>query len=141
MTQTVFVVQQVYWEYNDEWFAPEYDTPLKAFTRREQAESYRMAQEREARREICAIPGGNSRWSANLLWTFGDFNNLTSLSEEALQQQVTALGLPEMPDWDDDAHLWWNTTWATLDEKQVDQLWAIFDKIRFYEVEEVEVEQ
>jgi hypothetical protein len=49
--QVVYVVQGIGWEYDDEYFEPVTDSPVKAFTNREDAEAHRRVLEEEARRQ------------------------------------------------------------------------------------------
>jgi hypothetical protein len=154
VAEKLYIVQQIHWQYDDQWFVTEYDTALKAFTTYERAEAYRLELEREARRELVAIPVGEGWWSADLGMTFGGWSEMSSLTEEELTQRVADLGLPPLPDEDeiemmgvapdddrdyapDSAPLWWKNSWETLGEARADELWNLFDKIRFFEIESV----
>lgn len=46
---TVYIVQELHWEWNDEAFVLERDTPLKAFESLQDAEAFRDTLEMEAR--------------------------------------------------------------------------------------------
>ena len=46
---TVYIVQKLRWEWNDEAFVLNNDTPIKAFESREDAETYCQRYEAEAR--------------------------------------------------------------------------------------------
>lgn len=147
MAQTVYIVQQIQWEYTDEWFIHGYDEPLKAFLHRDNAEEHRRALEAEARREIMALDPDDGYWSRNLGATFGSFDALTSLEPRALQERLREMGLPPMPSneldhpalWDAD---WWNVAWAAVEEDagRAEAFWGLFDRLRFFEVIEAELE-
>ncbi len=57
---TVYIVQELHWEWNDEAFVLERDTPIKAFESRRDAEAFRDIREAEARR-TWGIWRGNRR--------------------------------------------------------------------------------
>lgn len=45
----LYIVQKLHWEYNDQFYCLADDTPVKAFARKQDAEDFRLQQEREAR--------------------------------------------------------------------------------------------
>jgi hypothetical protein len=153
MPRTVYVIQQTNWRYTDEFFVPDSDSPVKAFTSLAAAESYRQELEAEARREIEAIsPLEKSWWTSNLAATFsiGNLERITSLNEAEIRERLKALGLPFFPDatgYDKKRHVkywdeaWWERAWQRLGSEGADGLWNMFDKLRFFEVVEVELEE
>jgi len=161
--QTVWIVQRIDWEYSDEYFYRNGDTPLKAFRKRAAAEAHRLELERAARAEIIEAPpvvqNGNdeyrSPWYYNLDYTFGNLTDLTSLSLDEFVSRAKAIGLPDFPPimlstevssfahiWDDEeeSDAWWYQAWETLKPDRTDLLWDILDRLHFFQVVEVEVE-
>ncbi len=154
--QTVYVVQQIRWEYSDEWFYRNGDEPIKAFTRRAIAEAHRREQEQTVREELMNIsPVDEERdwpnyWSSNILYTFGSLESISSLTEETFRAKVQEIGLPDFPFeqfyvnagpifnlWNND---WWINAWEALKPDRTDLLWNLFDRLFFFEVVEMEVE-
>jgi hypothetical protein len=119
--RTVYVVQQLYWEYNDNWHDLKDDEPLRAFTDPELAEVYRLEREEAAR----VVQGNPLRLAGG--------SRASSLTEEQLVDRLASLGLdppPALDFWDDD---WWNE----LQQRSVrvfHQVWDLFDRVRFHEV-------
>jgi hypothetical protein len=141
-----WIVQQIQWKYTDEWFVPEGDQPVKAFLSRERAEEERVRLDAEARREVLAGEWGIDDTS-NLGMTFGLLPEMTSLPVDELERRLAALGLPPFPQ---DAYgngsypdhyneKWWQDAWATVGEARADELWGLFDKLRFAEIVEVDL--
>ena len=133
-TRKVYIVQRLDWEYNDYYFDLKNDEPVKAFTYRDYAEFYRDELEKEA----------NWRY-----WNPCDFmkglERATSLSEDELLSRLRELGVPEPPmsedglvrDWLD--YEWWEDAIERMRQWDPALLWKLFDKVRFYEVVEVEL--
>lgn len=136
-TRKVYVVQQLNWQYNDEYFYRGYgegdDEAIKAFKDREKAEAHRQEQEdatRDAWRELNPFEFG------------GIGEGFSSLSNEELGRQVEAIGLtPPAEDHDfRDWCYWWEQVRTQLTEEQEARIWELTDRVRFYEVVEVEME-
>jgi hypothetical protein len=51
MSKTVYIVQRIGWEYDDNFFYPIYAEPVKAFASKKSAEELRKVFERQARGE------------------------------------------------------------------------------------------
>ena len=66
---TVYLVQKLHWEYNDNWFEREGDEPVKAFESHEDAQLWAELLEDEARREL--EKGEGVGFSVNPLRVFG----------------------------------------------------------------------
>src|SRR5437016_2985191 len=99
----VYVVQEICWEYNDEEYDQNEDQPLKAFTRREAAETYRREKEKAIWEDLISTPPVDAErnwpkyWSCNILYTFGNLSAVSSLTEEAFRAKIEELGLPDFP--------------------------------------------
>jgi len=52
MERTIYIVNALHWQYTDEWYAVQEDTPERAFTSRRDAERYRDRLEAEKQREL-----------------------------------------------------------------------------------------
>lgn len=132
--RVLFVVAGAYWNYNDEYYYRHEDglTPYSAYKTREEAEAERLESEDIARDTMDLSPfemNGLCNWSE---WS--------SLPEEEAVARVEALGLPapaqshrKTRDWEE----WWNAH-QDLDYEQEEAVWNLLDKIRFYDVVEVE---
>lgn len=140
---TVYIVQELHWEYNDEGFDMTCDTPLKAFVSRADAEAFCGAQERLARQAYEAQAEG--RWS-RLVRIFGGV--LTDRTEQEQTQWYRERQLPEPPaDWDGSEYRigprpdWEEAFHEALAGKDEAALfWDFANRVRFYEVVAVEVE-
>lgn len=133
--RVLFVVAGAYWQYNDEYHFRDADglTPYTAFRTREQAEADRRENEEIARDVMDLHPfqiNGLCEWSA---WS--------SLPQKEAVARVKALGLePPGPgynktlDWEG----WWDAHLDDMSGEQETAVWDMLDKIRFYEVVEVE---
>jgi hypothetical protein len=140
---TAFVVQEIGWNYNDEYFyrgsdGETDDRPVRAFRTREGAEAHRRALEadREGMEQLNPFEFGQSLAA------------VTSLTSRELARRLTALGLepPDIePDEDDGGEEWlgwfewWQDAGEQLTAEQNAQVWNLLDRIRFYEVLEVEL--
>lgn len=156
-TRKAYIVQRLHWEYNDNWYDVRGDDVVRAFEVWEGAELLRMELEDEARRtEIGAhspasFAGGTARAS--------------SLTDDELRERLEAWRLPLPPEGDafHDGD-WWRSVIALVSDRAApafwqrfdaaamtdeererairvgpDDVWDLFDKVRFYEVVEVEV--
>jgi hypothetical protein len=133
--RVLFVVAGAYWHYNDQFHYRDQDglTPYTAFRTREQAEADRLENEEMARDMMELHPfqiNGLCDWSA---WS--------SLPQEEAVERVTALGLPapgpgyrDTLDWEG----WWDEQQEEMTGEQESAVWDLLDKIRFYEVVEIE---
>lgn len=150
MARMVYIVQQINWNYNDEFNYPEYGTPLKAFLHRTSAEAYRKQLEYEAHRELEAISPEEENWCGNLAMSFGWDEIRSGRSEAEVCDQLATLGLPAFPlgrdyqnapytdYWSDD---WWENAWKRLGDERAEALWHLFDTLHFFEVVEAEIEE
>jgi hypothetical protein len=132
--QILFMLAAPYWHYNDEYHYRQNDglTSYKAFRTREAAEAERAENEDFARHEMDMHPfqiNGLCEWEA---WS--------SLPQDEAVARVEAMGLPppgagygDTLGWED----WWDEMDLTFE--QADAVWDMLDKIRFWEVIEVEV--
>lgn len=147
MPGKAWIIQLIFWKYTDEWFVPEGTQPQRAFTSRTRAEAELQRQEQEAR---AAIVTGADEFglTANIGRTFGALENITSLSLEELEQRMIVLGLSPFPrrrfanggsyiDSGDDA--WWENAWRQFGKNRTESFWALFDRIHFYEIVEVDL--
>lgn len=154
-----YVVQRLHWEYNDNWFDLENSELVKAFADRQLAELYCAELEAAAR-----TPG---RAPAGFL---GHLSRASSRSEAELVRELESMYLPLPARDERDKLDWANDTWwkdllalvsdgsapayyrrfagATLTDAESARLievgpghvWALFDRLRFHEVIEVELE-
>lgn len=136
--RAAYVVQQLCWQYNDNWNDLGNDEPIKAFLDPELAELHRLELEepiREIRRNPCGFAGG--------------LNLSSSLTEEQLLTRLTEWGIelpPFLTNWNDETFrhfeddAWWNRLWDRLPRRLFHQVWDLFDKVRFYEVVQIDVE-
>jgi hypothetical protein len=139
-SRVMFMVAAPYWHYNDEYHYTKPDglTPYKAFRTREAAEAERERMEDGARDVMEMHP-----FQINGL---GDWSAVSSLSQDEAAERVKALGLQppvvaphpysegkEMRDWE----TWWDEVEMT--PSQCNGVWDLLDKVRFWEVIEVEV--
>ena len=109
--------------------------PEALFAERFDAERDRTARELTARELL------------NPFWLFdGELKFLTSLPDAEFRDRLRALGLTpplpyaahfgEMTDW----WLWWDTESANWTAEQRTAIWDLLDKVRLFEVVEVELE-
>jgi hypothetical protein len=159
--QKAYVVQRLDWQYNDNWWDINELEPVKAFTDRERAERFRLELELEKRGDCTFSPA----------FYAGGLRRASSRSEAELRRELEAMCLPLPPldqdhelDWSDGD--WWRAVlalvadpsapayYARLTGKKLspamyeralavspDQLWALFDRLRFYELVEIELER
>jgi hypothetical protein len=132
--QKVYVVQQIDWEYNDEYYDPGLPEPVRAFRDRGRAEAYRQEQEVKARRAAHCDNPFTYTWSYEL-------PDISSLTEEEVLARVRQANWP-VPDgppyaWSD----WYDTMQALLPESELCRLYDLFDRVRFYEIVEMDLEE
>jgi hypothetical protein len=128
----LFMVVGPYWKYSDEYYYTEPDglTMHKAFRTREEAERERADLE-EIGRDVRDMHPFQ-------IHALCDWSAWSSLSQDEAIERVVALGLPPPTgsrssiDWEE----WWDTT--EMDGRQSDAVWDMLDKIRFWEVIEIE---
>jgi hypothetical protein len=136
----VYVVQQLHWEYNDNWHDIQTDEPIKGFRDRDAAELHCMELEEKVRdggypNNPCDYAGGLARAS--------------SLSEEKLLSRLLEWGVPLPPETSEGGSVhrafhddtWWESIRETLSRRQFFNVWELFDKVRFYEVAEIVLDQ
>jgi hypothetical protein len=158
-TRPRYVVKEIHWLYNDEWYEPDTETNDRAYLMREKAEARRDELEAERRRQLLAAPyppayddpayddpAYHDDERHLTLYLFAGEGVNTSLSDPELSDRLIALGLLDEPDrvkkdgsyespfYDPD---WWVNAFATLGPDRADELWALLDGIRFYKVEEL----
>jgi hypothetical protein len=154
-----YVVQQLHWEYNDNWFDLEHSEAVRAFADRDLAELH------------CAELEAAARTSGRTPVGFlGSLPRASSRSEAELVQELQSMYLPLPPrdehdrlDWGDDT--WWKDLLALLSDRSApayyqrfafatltdaesarlievgpEHVWALFDRLRFHEVLEIELE-
>lgn len=146
MPGKAWIIQQVNWRFTDEWFAPDGSEPLRAFMSRARAEAELQRMEQEARASILENED-ECGFSTNLGITFGELEDMTSLSATELDRQVIELGLTPFPKYGPEGDIytdyyneaWWESAWRTLGKSRAASLWELFDRIRFYELVEVEL--
>lgn len=125
-----YVVQRLDWQYNDSWHDLGNDEPVKAFRDRERAEAYRRELEMQSRTQQIVNAG---------LFGGGVLERISSLSAAEMRQRLAELGLtpPQNDDYRD--HRWWATLtgrFAYLAQPVRD----LFDRVRWYDVVEIEVD-
>src|SRR5262249_18732039 len=99
-----YIVQQLCWQYNDNWYDIGDDEPIKAFTDPELADIYRFDLEETFRKER----------RNPLRLAAGPLANATSLSEEELLTRLAELGVEPPPLANDGGPLvrdFWNDEW------------------------------
>lgn len=164
-----YIVQRLYWEYNDSWWDVHGEDTVRAFELWEGAELLRMDLEEEARRaSLFDRRGRPSRTPAEHA---GGLGRATSLGEEEVIARLRGWRLALPPEdengglrWDDLP--WWSALlalvedtsapayWERLDDPTLgdddkaqasrvgpDDIWALFDRVRFCEVIEIELEE
>ncbi len=105
---------------------------------------FRAAAEAEARRLESEARGDYSPF-----WFGFDYDDVTGLPSAELAGRVAALGVSPPPDPPDDEDYgtktavwsaWWDEQSPTWTPGQRDAVWELFDKLHFYEVIEIELE-
>jgi hypothetical protein len=136
--KTVYVVQAMNWEYNDEYHDPAGEgEPVKAFKDRERAEAYRRELEQDPRVHSCL----------SFLFTYAGayqfeepLRRLTSLSEAELLERIGGANLPVPKEprlsWQE----WYELNWGGLEPNERHRLYDLFDRASFYQVVEMDLE-
>jgi len=150
MAQIVYLIQRINWGYDDEWFYPDGETPYHAFADRERAEAALKDLERQAQTELLTPQGSAEGLNGNLYLTFGGREVVTSLSWKQLNDRLHTMGLASYPFREDmdfggfsiyRDNDWWRSLWQKAESiGQLDVVWELFDRIRFFEIVEVEWE-
>jgi hypothetical protein len=135
-----YIVQQVSWNYNDEWYyredgdgtenSPNFHRPVKVFRSRENAEAF--AHEKD----VAARKG----WGGNPFSFCESLDQMTTLSTEEFWERVQALGVPRpsaQPGGYWFGYDWWER--AKLKPEVANAIWDLFDRVRFFEVIEIEL--
>lgn len=144
---TCFVVREVSWNYNDEWYyredgevAPEdeeegilpvgdFHRPVKAFRDRQKAEAYARERDHAAR----------ASWGNPFMFAEG-LAQMTSLSEDEFWSAVEALGVrrPQTRA----GRYWFGYDWwehSKFKPNVAHAIWDLFDRIRFFEIVETRI--
>jgi len=148
MPRTVYLVQQVHWEYNDTWYDPIDVVPQKVFVSEEAALQSQRILETQARRAVEKgemLPYG--RYSDNPVSSVFCYADMTSLPYETLIERLVHLRIIQNCDEYEDniSYDWqdfespWKRIWDSLSDEKRDAYWSLFDRLRFYEVVAVEV--
>lgn len=143
----VYVVVRIGWRVdvqgaNFTWFVPDWRevdygedrrlVPAAAFADRAAAEAHSRALELEAARLF------------NPFWQIMPFQSLTHLPEPDFRHRLAALVAPvpldpltvdPRPGW----HDWWDEHMPTWSDETLAAVWALFDRVRFYEVLELDL--
>jgi hypothetical protein len=144
-----YVVQQIHWEYNDEYFYrldgetdergdedPDGAGPLRTFLSRKKAEAWWRQREEQAR-------GDQSPFDYGAL--MGDLEDYSSLSPAEFRDRLRAVGL-RPPSFGEDGRLrddlwgWWQREVADMTPKQRSAVWDALDRVRFYEIVETTID-
>jgi hypothetical protein len=131
-----YIIQKIDWEYNDEHFFFGGEKVVKAYTDRSKAEAV-LKQREEAFRGECGNPCAFA----------GGLDDATRLTEEQLIASLEELGVkPPLlttrsrgtayRGWDD---RWWNAAVAAVGADRLDDLWVLFDKVRGYQLVEIDL--
>jgi hypothetical protein len=143
---TVYLVCEVYWEYNDEggygWRGEE---PQVAFRDRARAEAHRLELEWQRRKDSGHPNPARFPLDCDSCHDEGYLRASTSLDEEALVRRLAERGLPLPEPGDGQPGLrydwlhgdWWERVQRQLPQAEWPWLWDLFDRVRFYEVAEV----
>lgn len=160
MARKAFIVQSLYWNYNDNWHDVGEGEVVRAFEAWGDAERLRLELEQQARAALDRTPAKHA----------GGIGRASSCSEEEVLSTLRAWRLPRPPrsrygdwlDWGDAA--WWDAVmelvsdrgapayYNRLDEEMTaeetelalevgpEDVWALFDRVRFYEIVAIELE-
>ena len=106
--------------------------PLCLFSERSQADAWRAKLECAARINLCPFT------------LSPDLQELTSLSEEQLQDRILDLGLMPAVEWVEVGWLdwvrWWEETVPSMTAAQVDAIWDLLDRLHLYQVVALELD-
>jgi len=147
MRKTVYIIHAIHWKYDDEWYYRDGEGPIRAFAHRESAERFCKEQEAEARADLLSqeLSDEFGDWTGNLYTTFGSLEAITSLTRTELDKHLYRMGIPGFPVGNDSdggfQNPWWKDLWSIgTSVAEQEEKWALFDKVRFYEVIAMEVE-
>jgi hypothetical protein len=143
-----YVVQQVRWEYNDEYFyrlgeagelgdeGSDGTAPLRTFLSRTKAEAWWRKREEQAR-------GDQSPFDYGAL--MGDLDDYGSLSPAEFRDRLRAAGVsPPLVSKDgqlrEDLSAWWEESVADMTAEQRSAVWDALDRVRFYEIVETTID-
>jgi hypothetical protein len=130
--RTVYVVQQVHWEYNDGYYDPSHDEVVRAFVSRERAELLRAEleaqEEREYNRNVIRFAGGLALASTH---TEAEIVEFLRRHNAPLPPEPDRPDLERYRWWHDE---WWDQVWEILDDAARIEFREMFDKVRFFEV-------
>lgn len=154
MGEKIYLIADINWEYNDVWYDPVDSEPVKAFRDKNYAEMYMYELEQEARKQTPV-----SFFAKRL-------ELVTSLTEEQFLNRLKELYLPEPQRYAGkfyNLQEWWRdvvveqltpskaevrASWVSSapDDQQnrlmqvtMQDVWELFDKIRFYRLVEVTI--
>lgn len=128
-TSKVYVVQRLTWQYNDNWHELVDDEPVKAFASREMADEYRKELERQ-------------HWPPENPAKFcGGFARASTHSLEEIHIRLREMRLPLLGDYCYHAEdeRWWSRCLELAGDDRMEELLSIFNRLRQYEVVEVEL--
>jgi hypothetical protein len=128
---TVYIVQELQWEYNDDWFLLSSEHAKVAYVSRTMAETAARQIEAEKRSELRGC---------NLASRF-DWSLLCLQGPDVLLEKLISAGVSKPPTDEFIAATysdhWWSIIWDRVPEET---LWEWCDAIRFTDVVEVEIE-
>ena len=104
-TMTVWIVQKLDWQYNDNFYKLEEDVPIKAFADPAAAQKHcneLTLLEQERWQTYSAQYEG----SGDVVNFFGGFPRITTLDEEEFERNLEKMGLSGMPTWESSENDW-----------------------------------
>jgi hypothetical protein len=139
-----YVVQQVHWEYNDEYFYRLDDetgemggpAPLCTFLSRVKAEAWWRKREELAR-------GDQSPFDYGAL--DGHLDDYSTLSPAEFSDRLRAAGVSP-PSFGENGRLrdclweWWDRSVIAMTPEQRSAVWDVLDRVRFYEIVETTID-
>jgi hypothetical protein len=143
MSKTVYIVQRIGWEYDDNFFYPVYTEPVKAFVARESAEAQRKILERQAREEwfdASRIPPEFDDRHNGEDWN-KHYTKLTALTFSDFCERLKLLGVEPPTDENDfSSYAFWGGI-AKLPSETYHAVYDLLDGLNFYEIIALEVTQ
>jgi hypothetical protein len=143
-----YVVQQVHWEYNDEYYfrlegetgelgdEDSDQTALRTFLSRKKAEAWWRQREEQAR-------GDRNPFDFGALG--GDLDDYSNLSPAEFRDRLRAAGLSP-PSFGENGRLrddlagWWQREVIDMTPEQRSAVWDALDRVRFYEIVETTID-
>lgn len=125
--ETIFVVQRMHWQYNDNWYDPlPHGETLKGFRRREAAEAWRQKMEEEWRADSDA-------WKNPFKYaSLEHWEQLTSLTMSEFALLVADMGVdPPLAEWP------WADWWDNLTNTEIRDVSTLLDRFRFFVIVEI----